>query len=158
MVSKNKTADDWFAEYAESHQNPTNKLIHWICVPVIMLSILGLVYTIPISTELGGLQIRPVHLVIALALVFYFSLSTILFIGMLVISTLMYFIILGLDSLNFPLWASSLILFVVAWIGQFYGHQIEGKKPSFLKDVQFLLIGPAWLLHFVYIRLGIRYQ
>lgn len=158
MTKKAKTTDDWFSEYAESHQNPTNKLIHWICVPVIMLSILGLVYAIPISTELVGLQIRPVHLVIALALVFYFSLSTALFTGMLVISTLMYLIILGLASLNFPLWASSLMLFVAAWIGQFYGHRIEGKKPSFLKDVQFLLIGPAWLLHFVYVRLGIRYQ
>jgi uncharacterized membrane protein YGL010W len=56
-----------------------------------------------------------------------------------------------------PLWVICIVIFIVAWIGQFYGHKIEGKKPSFLKDVQFLLIGPAWLMHFVYKRLGIPY-
>jgi uncharacterized membrane protein YGL010W len=56
-----------------------------------------------------------------------------------------------------PLWAISLIIFVLAWFGQFYGHKVEGKKPSFFKDLQFLLIGPAWLMHFIYKRLGIPY-
>ena len=55
----------------------------------------------------------------------------------------------------FPLWQVCLLLFVLAWIGQFYGHKVEGKKPSFLKDLQFLLIGPAWLMNFIYKRLGI---
>ena len=56
-----------------------------------------------------------------------------------------------------PVWRSALVVFVVAWIGQFIGHKIEGKKPSFLQDLQFLLIGPAWLLGFIYRKLGIRY-
>ena len=45
-----------------------------------------------------------------------------------------------------PLWIFSIGVFVIAWIGQFYGHNIEGKKPSFLKDIQFLMIGPAWVV------------
>ena len=60
-------------------------------------------------------------------------------------------------TINAPLWVISLIIFFVAWVGQFYGHKVEGKKPSFLKDIQFLLIGPAWLMHFIYKRLGIPY-
>ncbi len=56
-----------------------------------------------------------------------------------------------------PVWRSALVVFVVAWIGQFIGHKIEGKKPSFLQDLQFLLIGPVWLLGFIYRNLGIRY-
>jgi len=56
-----------------------------------------------------------------------------------------------------PLWAIAVIVFALAWVGQFYGHKVEGKKPSFLKDIQFLLIGPAWLMHFIYRRLGITY-
>lgn len=51
----------------------------------------------------------------------------------------------------------SIFLFVAAWIGQFIGHAIEGKKPSFLQDLQFLLIGPAWLLHFVFEKYKIKY-
>ena len=34
---------------------------------------------------------------------------------------------------------------MIAWIGQFIGHKIEGAKPSFFEDLQFLLIGPAWV-------------
>lgn len=153
-----KTAQQWFDEYSESHQNALNKTIHWICVPVIMFSIMGLLYAIPITTDLGFVQIRPLHLLLSLALLFYFSLSFSLFAGMLLVTVIMYLGVLGLSSLDFPLWASSLILFVGAWIGQFYGHRVEGKKPSFLKDLQFLLIGPAWLLHFVYKKLGISYH
>ena len=56
-----------------------------------------------------------------------------------------------------PLWIFSVIIFVIAWIGQFIGHKIEGKKPSFVEDLQFLLIGPAWLLSFIYKKIGIKY-
>jgi uncharacterized membrane protein YGL010W len=63
----------------------------------------------------------------------------------------------NLTTLNFPLWGLALILFVIAWVFQFVGHNIEGKKPSFLKDLQFLLIGPAWLMHFIYKKIGIKY-
>ena len=48
-------------------------------------------------------------------------------------------------------------IFVIAWIGQFIGHKIEGKKPSFLEDLQFLMVGPAWLLSFIYKKVGIKY-
>ena len=68
--------------------------------------------------------------------------------------------LIGVDllaALPLPLWQTALVIFVVAWIGQFYGHKIEGKKPSFLKDVQFLLIGPLWLLSKLYGRYGITY-
>jgi uncharacterized membrane protein YGL010W len=56
-----------------------------------------------------------------------------------------------------PMWSICVLAFVVAWIGQFIGHAIEGKRPSFFKDVQFLMIGPLWLLADVYRRLGIRF-
>lgn len=78
-------------------------------------------------------------------LLFYMRLSVSMGIKMLVFASICvagnYFI-----SLWLPLWLISIVIFVVAWIGQFYGHKIEGKKPSFLKDIQFLLIGPAWVI------------
>ena len=60
-----------------------------------------------------------------------------------------------LNSMDYALWKISLSIFIIAWIGQFIGHKIEGMKPSFLKDIQFLLIGPAWLLSFIYKKLNI---
>jgi uncharacterized membrane protein YGL010W len=92
-----------------------------------------------------------------LAIAYYVSLSITLAIGMALFGLACLFIDKTIAQSGIYLWMVSLIVFIVAWIGQFYGHKIEGKKPSFFKDLQFLLIGPAWLLHFVYQRLGIPY-
>ncbi|MDA0315234.1 MAG: DUF962 domain-containing protein [Bacteroidetes bacterium] len=150
-------------EYGESHQNKTNKLIHWFCVPAIFFSVVGLVFSIPsdfLAVQLpflGGFA-NWATLTLFLLLIYYVSLSPTLTLGMLLFSALC----LSLSNylaIAFPgmLAYISLAVFVLAWIVQFYGHKIEGKKPSFLKDVQFLLIGPAWLMHFIYKKIGIGY-
>jgi uncharacterized membrane protein YGL010W len=59
-------------------------------------------------------------------------------------------------NVPFPLWGIALIIFILAWIGQFWGHKIEGKKPSFIKDVQFLMIGPAWVMSFLFRKAGLN--
>ncbi|QHT70944.1 DUF962 domain-containing protein [Rhodocytophaga rosea] len=158
-----KTPQEWFSEYSESHQNHTNKLVHWVCVPLIMFSIIGLLWSIP-CPFVASLPapfddfINWGTFFLLLALFFYLRLSFTLFLGMLLIA---FIIALGNYILSqravLPLWAISLIIFAAAWVGQFIGHKIEGKKPSFFKDLQFLLIGPAWLLSFIYKKLGIRY-
>jgi uncharacterized membrane protein YGL010W len=147
-----KTLDQWFDEYAVSHQNPKNKAIHYICVPAIFFSIVGLLMSIP-NTFLNNL----LHLnqpiienwavvVLLFVLLFYVRLSFAMAIKIALFSILCLIINFYIGQIV-PLWAFSIGVFVVAWIGQFYGHNIEGKKPSFLKDIQFLLIGPAWVVH-----------
>ncbi len=89
-------------------------------------------------------------------LLYYISLSKTLWIGMTAFGLACLFLCYIVESSGIaPLWLVSLALFVLAWIGQFFGHKIEGKKPSFLKDIQFLMIGPAWLMSFIYQRMGI---
>ncbi|SRR5688572_19412345 len=155
--------DQLLAEYGESHQNSTNKTIHWICVPLIFLSVVGLIASIPSSMVQSILGENNPYanwaaIVLILVLIYYVSLSIPLSIGMMLFGVLCLFVINFIVQLDIaPLWLVSLGIFVVAWIGQFYGHKVEGKKPSFLKDVQFLLIGPAWLMHFIYKRVGIPY-
>ena len=92
-----------------------------------------------------------------LVIVYYASLSIPLTIGMTLFGLLCLVITKMIAQWGYSLWIVSLTIFVVAWIGQFYGHQVEGKKPSFLKDLQFLLIGPAWLMHLIYKQVGIPY-
>lgn len=155
--------DQLFEEYGESHQNSTNKAIHWICVPLIFFSIVGLVASIPsqaVQSVLGdgNPYANWAAVVLVLVLIYYISLSIPLGIGMMLFGALCLFAAnFVVRATNTPLWITSLIIFFVAWVGQFYGHKVEGKKPSFLKDIQFLLIGPAWLMHFIYKRLGIPY-
>jgi len=152
--------DQWFDNYGVCHQNATNKLIHWVCVPLIMLSILGLLWDIPVPQAV--VQITPWFNwtigVIALCMVFYLWLSPALAIGMALVSTVFVLILRSYDQLEIgPVWMASSALFVLAWIGQFIGHKIEGKKPAFFDDLFYLLIGPIWLLGFVFRKLKLPY-
>jgi len=166
MKTEQRSAVDvLFDKYAESHQNPSNEIIHWICVPLIVFSLLGLVWAIPFPhlEFLGKYNgyLNWASFLIAFSIYYYLKLSPVL-------SYLMLFLIFGmsmgivqlekLEASGGPaLWLVCLVIFVVAWIGQFIGHKIEGKKPSFLDDVKFLLIGPIWLLHFICKKVGLRY-
>lgn len=155
-----KAIDRLLSEYGESHQNSTNKLIHWVCVPLIMFSLLGLLMSIPFVIE-RTILLNWASVFFYLTLLYYLKLSWSMFLGFIFIGGAMIF---G----NYRIWESlsfdahklamvSAIIFFIAWVGQFLGHKIEGKKPSFLKDLQFLLIGPAWLMHFIFKKMGISY-
>lgn len=159
-----KTMQQWLDEYGESHQNSFNKLMHWICVPSIFFSVIGLLWSIPsefLSSHFPTAIAPYVNfatLVLLLGLIFYLRLSFGMFLGMLAVSVAVVAGVRALEAAQIaPLWLISLIIFVVAWIGQFWGHKVEGKKPSFFKDLQFLMIGPAWLLSFIYNKIGLKY-
>ena len=154
-----RTMHQWLDEYGDSHRNATNEALHWICVPTIVLTVVGFLWAIPVPDDIARvspwLNWAPVG--VALAVVYYFLLSPSLGIGAALGLVGMLFMVRWLDTLAWPLWATCLTIFVIAWIGQFIGHSIEGKRPSFFKDVQFLLIGPIWLMSHVYRRLGVSY-
>ena len=153
--------DQLFAEYAESHQNQTNKFIHWICVPLIFFTIVGFISLIPAphfcAPYFGCISIASI-VALVLVSIFYFALSW-------RISIIMLFFMLLMEHFAFSInihfkensWIVFLSVFVITWIFQFIGHKIEGKKPSFIKDLQFLLVGPIWLLHFILKKIGIPY-
>ena len=148
------SVQDWLDAYGESHQDPVNKKIHWVCVPLIMLSLLGLLWMlkIPISNKFE--YFNGATLLISLVSIYYFRLSISMGIGMLLISVIMIYIIIYINNFGIMPY---IIIFIAAWTGQFIGHKIEGKKPSFFEDLQFLLIGPLWLLSQAYKALGIQY-
>ena len=159
-MASRKTADQWFAEYGESHQDHTNELIHWICVPVIFCCVLGFVSRIPVPAT--WLEMMPwfdwALVAMALASLFYLRLSPALSAGLMFFMAMCYVLLVIVDLFSpWPPWRIYAVAFVLAWIGQFVGHQIEGKKPSFFRDVLFLLIGPAWLMSFVYKKAGQAY-
>jgi uncharacterized membrane protein YGL010W len=140
-----RRVDELFERYGESHRHPANKAIHCVCVPLITWSLLALLWSAsPVAA----------YVFIAAALAFYVWLSVPIALGMLVVTAAM---VWPLTLLKANALMVAVAVFVLAWIGQFIGHRIEGKKPSFFEDFKFLLVGPAWLLGFVYRRLGIAY-
>lgn len=138
--------DMLLARYAESHCNPVNELIHCLCVPAIMFALLGLIWSAAPVLSL---------IVVAASLAYYLWLSPPFALAVLVLAVAMLLLLWCLPAhMMLPL---SLIIFVVAWIGQFVGHKIEGKRPSFFEDLRFLLIGPLFVLSLLFRRLHIRY-
>ena len=154
---------EWFDKYGESHTNPMNKAIHWICVPSIFFSLIGILSLVPISF---GSELLPYYLqeqihlgtlLIIFGLLFFWRLSKPITYGMLLISIIILKGVTQLHQMDLNVLTVCLWIFGIAWVGQFIGHKIEGAKPSFLDDLKFLLIGPAWLLSFIYQKLGIKY-
>ncbi len=162
----NPILESYFAKYAESHQNGTNKLIHWVCVPLIVFSLLGLVWAIPFPAlsflGKGQRYLNWATFLIIFAVIYYLRLSFRLALAMLLLIIIFSIVIIFLERMERlngwpPLWQICLGIFIISWAGQFIGHKIEGKKPSFLDDLKFLLIGPIWLFHFLFRKLGIGY-
>jgi len=154
-----KDLQTWLDLYGESHQNKTNKLIHWVCVPSIFFCVLALfsLIEIPILEQWLPIELSNfASVVVFLGLLFYLRLSFAMFLGIALFTGLCFQGIFLLNETELKL-EISLLVFIVAWIGQFIGHKIEGKKPSFFDDLKFLLIGPAWLIAFIYQKLGIKY-
>ncbi len=153
-----RPVDRFLGNYSEDHRNPTNQLIHWICVPFIVWTVIALLWVIPVPAGLG----RPglwAGLSLVAAMGFYVRLSRPLALAMLVFLVAL----LGLTHwLHAQIGSSALLwtavaVFVLAWIAQFIGHNIEGKRPSFLTDLSYLLIGPLWLLSKLFRRAGLKY-
>lgn len=153
-----REVDRWLGNYAEDHRNPTNVLIHWICVPAILWTVVAALWVVPVPSLLG----RPglwAGVAMFFATAFYLRLSRTLGLAMFAV-----FVVFGLitELLYRQLGPASLLylaigIFVVAWIAQFVGHHVEGRRPSFLTDLAYLLIGPAWIVSKLLRKAGIRY-
>jgi uncharacterized membrane protein YGL010W len=141
-----KTAEQWLNDYSLTHRHPTNKIIHYICVPLILWSVLALLWVAPKPHFADSHPILNWAILLVVgALAFYLRLGFSYFLGMLMVAVFALSTIVSLQSNGYPLAWIAVFVFVGAWIGQFYGHKIEGKKPSFFDDLLFLLIGPLWI-------------
>ncbi|HSW13621.1 MAG TPA: Mpo1-like protein [Solimonas sp.] len=147
-----KTLKSWLLEYGEGHRHPVNKMLHWICVPSIVFSLLCALKAIP----LGDALVNAATLLLLGWILYYASLCWQLALGMVIVFCAMYAGVLLLETALGPQlpWLAATV-FVLAWVGRFVGHEFEGARPSFLKDLQFLLIGPIWLLADFYRRVQI---
>jgi uncharacterized membrane protein YGL010W len=146
-----RTLQQYIDEYAISHRNGINQALHMICVPAIFWATIGFGFLVPLGRWVPG--VTPAHAVwINLAtvaaipmLVFYFRLGWSSLIVGLAWLALALALCAAVQASRVSLLWSSTAVFVVAWVGQLIGHQLEGAKPSFFKDLLFLLIGPLFV-------------
>ena len=140
-----RRVDQLLAHYEESHRNPTNEIIHFIAIPLIMLSLVGMMF---------ALHPYVAYAFIAASMVYYLRLSLVFLATMMLWSLLTVALVFAMGSRVLEL---SVAIFVGAWILQFVGHKLEGKKPSFFEDIQYLWVGPLFVLSKLFTRLGLRW-
>ncbi|MGH8042278.1 MAG: DUF962 domain-containing protein [Rudaea sp.] len=153
-----RSINEWLEGYGADHRNRANIVIHWICVPLILWTVIALLWIVPVPAVLGRAGLWAGVAMFG-AMLFYLRLSRPLALGMFVV-----FVVFGLitETLYRALGASSLLwlavaVFVLTWIAQFVGHHVEGRRPAFLTDLAYLLIGPAWLVAKLMRRFGVAY-
>jgi uncharacterized membrane protein YGL010W len=140
-----RRVDQLITHYGESHQNPRNEVIHFIAIPLIMLSLIGMLFALHPFVAYGF---------VAASMVYYARLSGVFFVSMVLWSALTVAVVFAMGPRVLSL---SVAIFVGAWILQFIGHKIEGKKPSFFEDIQYLWVGPLFVLSKLFGKLGIRW-
>ena len=140
-----RRVDQLISHYGQSHQNPGNEVIHFIAIPLIMLSLVGMLF---------ALHPYVAYAFIAASMVYYARLSVLFLLSMVVWSALTVVVVMALGANVLPI---SVAIFVGAWILQFIGHKMEGKKPSFFEDIQYLWVGPLFVLSKLFGKLGVRW-
>lgn len=160
--TRQRPADRWFAAYAADHQHPLNQQLHVLCVPAIVWSLLALLYAVPTPPSWGA-DLPTQGVFAALALIaasgFWLWLSRPLGGGILLLALPGFWLAQRLLEAfgSQGLLITGAAVFVIAWIGQFIGHHIEGRRPSFFTDLVYLLIGPPWVLAKAYRKLGLSF-
>jgi uncharacterized membrane protein YGL010W len=140
-----RRVDYLLAHYAESHRDPRNEAIHCVAIPLIMLSLVGLLY---------AAHPWAAYVFLVASLVYYARLSVVFLVTMVVVSGVLLLLVRAMGSQVLPV---SLAIFVLAWIAQFIGHKLEGKKPSFFEDLQYLWVGPLFVLSLLFRKLGLSW-
>lgn len=157
-VDTRRAVDRWLGDYAEDHRNPANIAIHHVCVPVIVWCVIAAAWCIPVPPGIGQPGLWAALGMVG-ALGWYLRLSRPLGLAMLVLFAVLGALAHGLHGLLGPrglLW-TAIVAFVLAWIGQFIGHHLEGRRPSFLTDLAYLLVGPMWIVAKLMRRAGVSY-
>jgi uncharacterized membrane protein YGL010W len=157
-VDPRRPIDRFLGNYSEDHRHPANQVIHWICVPIIVWTVVALLWLVPVPSALAQPGLWAAFAGVA-AVAFYLRLSRVLGLAMAVFfAALIAFthLLYGAIGASALLW-SAIGAFVLAWVAQFIGHEFEGKRPSFLTDLVYLLIGPLWLMSKLFRRFGLRW-
>ena len=133
---------DLFKEYEQTHRHPVNQMFHMICIPFLVWSVLGVLWSFKISY--GGL-INGATIVVPLAILYYSTFSRQLAFILFLVGAVMLTFCAYFDRHSL-LVLLSIIVFFLSWTGQLVGYHFEGMRPTFFRDLQFLLIAPIWIM------------
>lgn len=156
MRSMASSADEWLRKYADGEERISP--LRWVCVPATVVGLVGLFWALPVpeAFRASSPALNWGTVFLSAALVYYFMISIPLAVGALPFVVAVVATVAWLDTLAAPFWPWSALLFGGAWAAQWLAVRRQTERPAF-RDLQFVMIGPLWLLAHVYRRLGIPY-
>jgi uncharacterized membrane protein YGL010W len=147
--------DNWLARYEQSHQSLRNPVVYWASIPMVVLGLTGLLWTLPVPVEFQ--EISPLlnwgSAFLMVTAIYYFIISLSLAIGLLPFLLGLASIQMWLTTSGFSALAISVGLLVAGTVGLALGR--GGALGPLVQDLQLIMIGPAWLLSVLFRRFGI---
>lgn len=152
------SADTWLEAYGRGPARLDAGILMWVCVPLSIFGLTGLLWSVPVPEIFSNAVVLNWGTVFLMAtVVYYFIVSINLAFGALPFIVLDVAVVSWLDSLASPLWPVSAAMLLSAAAAQLISERLRGRSISVLRDLQYIMLGPLWLLAAIYRRLGIPY-
>jgi hypothetical protein len=152
------SADTWLEAYGRGPARLDAGLLIWVCVPLSVFGLTGLLWSLPVPEIFSDAAVLNWGTIFLMAtVVYYFIVSINLAFGALPFIVLDVAVVSWLDNLEPSLWPVSAAMLLSAAAVQLVAERLRGRSISLIRDLQYLMLGPLWLLAAVYRRLGIPY-
>ena len=144
------------ASYAQCHRDPHNCATHFVGIPMLFLAVILPLQALPV--RIGQHEV-PLAIVLSLpAIVGWLWLDLRLGAALLLLLCPLFIAAALIVRHGHVLtWCSAAVLFVVGWAFQLVGHAVfECRRPAFVDDLSYALIGPMFVVAKLLVSLGLR--
>lgn len=152
-----KTLVEQMSVYAAYHRDPTNKAIHFLFVPLIIWSAMGLLVQLG-GLRLGALEVTLAHAIAVVLLAYYMRLDFQLGVAMVFLFTFLLVTVLQVDAaLGASSWMLFAAVFVGSWVAQAVGHSaFEHRRPALADNLFQVFVAPIFVVAEWAFALGLR--
>jgi uncharacterized membrane protein YGL010W len=153
------TVDEWADQFGRLRASAPSALSAWLGIPIVITALIGLLWAIPVPDILTDASpvINAATLFIMASFVYYCILSIPLAIGGLLFLISAAIPSAWLDQTEQPLWPVAAGVFVIAFAWQLTETRRATGRLLVLRNLQYVMLGPIWLLRGLYRRAGLRY-
>jgi len=153
------TLDDWADRYGQLHPEGACSAAAWLSITVLVASLLGLLGSLPVPAPLQAQQlvINWATMLLMAAFVYYCMLSLRIAVAGLVYLAAAATPGIWLELRGLPVWPLALGTFIPAFVWQLEMTRRATGRVRVLRNLQYLMLGPVWLLRAVFRRAGLAY-
>lgn len=153
-----KSLAEQMSMYSAYHQNPVNKMIHFLFVPAIVWTLMVALDLLPLLA-VAGITVTAAMVITAVLLVWYLVLDFPLGVVSAAVFTMLLVSAITLNESVGPRTALTIaaVLFVASWVFQFVGHGVwEKRRPALADNLLQVFVAPIFLVAETAFAMGLR--